>query len=166
MKAKRSLASLFMLPFLLLISYLVLALSGAPPDSLADHTPLKEASMQSAPIETHTENVAVRFVTLPSAQITPTLAYTSYLPIVIKPEPPPQPQPAPKPKPMTARERREFAEVQAEQVVIVKLPDISIQSGWNFGIGFGLALAIGLPIIGCIFWFILGILGVSLGSLF
>jgi hypothetical protein len=88
MRTKRPLASLFMLLFLLLISYLVLALSGAPPDSLADHTPLKQASMQSAPIETRTGDVAVRFMTLPSAQITPTLAYTSYLPIVIKPEPP------------------------------------------------------------------------------
>ncbi|NIW97217.1 MAG: hypothetical protein GWN13_03025, partial [Phycisphaerae bacterium] len=70
---------------------LVLALGSALPDSLAYHSPLKEASIQRVPIETPEEDVAVRFVTLPSAQITPTMAYTSYLPIVIKPEPPPQP---------------------------------------------------------------------------
>lgn len=68
---------------------------------------------------------------------------------------------------MTKRERQEFAEVQADQIVIVRWPEkrnntgigLSINDGWSFGIGLGLAFAIALPVIFCIFWLILAFLG-------
>ena len=76
------------------------------------------------------------------------------------------------PKPMAERERQEFAEVYAEQIVIVRWPEkrnntgigLSIKDGWSLGIGLGLAAIIALPVIFCAFWVIiaaLGILGLS-----
>ena len=83
-------------------------------------------------------------------------------------------QPPQLPKPLTNRERQEFAEVQAEQIVIVRWPEkrnntgigLSINDGWSFGIGFGLAFAIALPVIFCAFWSILAFLGTFGLSLF
>lgn len=91
MKAKRQLATLFILLFLLLVGYVALALGSNPQVLLADKTTLNQEAIENALIDTQNEGVTVRFMTIPSAQITPTVAFTSYLPIVMKPELPPQP---------------------------------------------------------------------------
>ncbi len=90
------------------------------------------------------------------------MSLLNQLPKKEAPLPPPQST-----KPLTKRERQEFAEVQAEQIVIVRWPEkrnntgigLSINDGWSFGIGLGLAFAIALPVIFCIFWLILAFLG-------
>jgi hypothetical protein len=90
MKAKRQLATLFVLLFLLLVGYVALALGSNPQVLLADKATLNQEAIENALIDTQNEGVTARFMTIPSAQITPTVAFTSYLPIVMKPELPPQ----------------------------------------------------------------------------
>lgn len=47
-------------------------------------------------------------------------------------------------------------------------PNLTITDGWNFGIGFGLAMTIALPIIlgaiGCLVWMVALILGIGIGG--
>lgn len=57
---------------------------------------------------------------------------------------------------------------RAHSMAVVAWPGLTWLDGWRFGVGFGLFMAIGLPIIlgviGCAFWVVVSILGLSLGG--
>jgi hypothetical protein len=55
--------------------------------------------------------------------------------------------------------------ISITKVDIINRPEINVRDGWNFGIGFGLALIIAIPVILLLSYFIVAFVLALLGGL-